>query len=258
MTKTQIGLVIAFIAAATTTSVVQYRTNAALENQLSSVEKEIASVVASSPEVPAEPSPEGHSLRLPAEDSDAEITRLKNEVVALRQKVRELNGFATAAEEKEALRQRLGGQDFEIETQPAAPFSTNRYYQKELWADVGLDSPEATLQTALWAARIANVERHLETYLLANRTEEQKAVILERAKSKGFGWDPTSNSLGIRIEVIEPSRDPSEMVYHVVLDKGKDQAAIHARYSLRKVEGVWLIVQKTSTDHSPEDYFVPR
>src|SRR5688500_6062418 len=105
MTKIQIGLTAVFIAALTSTSVLQYRTNETLENQLSSVEKEIASASASLPNDQIEPSPEGHSLRLPAENSDAEVMRLENEVVALRQKIHELNGFATAAEEKEALRQ---------------------------------------------------------------------------------------------------------------------------------------------------------
>jgi hypothetical protein len=258
MTKTQIGLVLAFIAAATATSLIQYRTNAVLENQLSSVEKEIASLSTSSPEVRTEPSSQSHSLRLPAEESDAEITRLKNEVAALRQKVRELNGFATAAEEKEALRQRLGGQDFEIETQPAAPFSANRYYPKELWADVGLDSPEATLQTSLWAIQVGNFERWWETGPLSDLSAEQKNIILQRAKRNGLNAHPSSGAVGIKIDAIQQGSDPSERAYHVVLDKGKDQPAIHAQYSLRKVDNVWRIARLGMSDHSREDYFVPQ
>ena len=254
MTRSHLGF-IALVAGAITISLLLFRANARLEEKLLELEMRPASADTSITNEVSVSFPE--TLSTAPNDNKAEVIALRHEVNLLRQKIAEMSGFATEVEEKEALRQRLGGHDFEIETEPGARFAAKRYYRKELWEDAGLQTPEAALQTALWAVSTTNIDRRLEAHHWpTNLTEERKSLVIARIRKNGFPLDPAAGALGVKIESISGTSDVRD--YSVILDNGPNQPARQAQFSLNYANGAWRVGRIMLHGGGDDDYMVPK
>lgn len=258
MTKTQISAAMAFVLTLTGVMIFQFRTNARLKQEL---------VVLRERPLGAVPSPQNgaiigrgqETLEESANPDERELVNLREEAAALQEKVRSMRKAHDPLNEKEALWQRLGGDDFEIETVPGSPFVPGRYYTRELWADAGLDSASGALQTVLWAVRSGNVSRYFEAHKFReNLTPQQKASLIARMQSHGFGRNPAVDAIGIKINAAEGREDSPNMTYHVVLDRGEAQPPQHASYHFENAEGIWRLDQLMMGGDPPDEYVVPR
>lgn len=259
MTKIQTGVAAALAAAAVTTTVVQYRTNLELKEELRA--REELPLVAPPERTEENPKRPVQIAALPAAGDSSELFQLRGEVTALRQKIRELTSATSSIEEKEALRQRLGpnGQgELRIESEAGTPFAPNRYYAKELWSDVGLDSPEATLQTALWAVKSGNVARLVEAQHWPEKvTEERKNIAIARMNNQGLGMFPGADAVGLKVESFGGTLQSADIDYVVILDRGKELPPQRTHFHMHNVDGNWRL-GKVMMEGASDGYFVPK
>ena len=188
----------------------------------------------------------------------SELFRLRAEVTALRRTLGEMKGTISSAEENEALRKRLGGQAITIETMPGTPFAPNRYYAIELWSDVGSDSPEATVQTAIAAIQSGNVDRLLEvSHWPTNQTQEIKDRINSYLSPRAIQKLPWAEAIGLKIESFGGTLSSPDIEYWVVFDRGNDLGPIRAQFHLDNVQGYWRlgrIIAETESGKTYEDF----
>lgn len=253
MTKLQLGATAAFVAVAVTTCVIQHQTTLHLKEEIHKRQQQAAAAAAFPAAVPSRARP--ISATSPNKN---ELLRLRGEVTALRQRVREMSGTTLLISNMDEMRRRLGGGIFPIEQTPGTPFARNRYYPREIWGDVGLDSPQAVLQTALWAATSGNFDRLVDSlHWPANSSTEQKNSVLARLRKEGLGAFPGLDAVGIRIENWGGTLASDDIHYFAWLDYGKDRPAEHVSFFLNKVDGNWRLAPRIPVDGNREDYSIP-
>ncbi len=255
MTKLKTGLVAASLIAAVTTTIIEYRANLRLRNEIAQLQGQLADQQAFVKSSDATGKPDGSRKVLPVGADQRELLRLRAEVTRLRRSLIDLNASVGTAQEKDALRRRLGGTDLQIESQPGKPFAPHHYYPKELWADVGLDSPEATLQTALWAAKSGAVSRVVEAM---NLSQEQKQIFLSRWTSESLNQFPGVSAIGIKIESFGGTLESSRIDYIGILDEGEGQPPKRAHFYVDNVEGNWRLAPNISIEGDADQYLLAK
>jgi hypothetical protein len=115
------------------------------------------------------------SPRSLTEEESRELLRLRGQVGALRQQSRELE---TAREENRQARATLENR---LASKSAAPGTTATadYWPQDSWAFKGYATPDAALQSSLWAANNGDLKA-----LLASATGEMQKSIAEDLKGK--------------------------------------------------------------------------
>jgi RNA polymerase sigma factor (sigma-70 family) len=255
MTKIQTSLVVLLVGAAVSTSIWQHRHNLRLKRELKDREQPVASALAGAPAVRQI---RDRDWSFGPDTNRIELFRLRAEVTSLKRLLREMNDSTLSVAEIQAMRKRLGGVAFPIEQNPGTPFARNRYYPEGIWADVGLDSPEAVLQTALWAMKSGNIDRLGEALHWPNTiTPEQKASVIERLKRQGLGPFPGSDSIGIRIENWGGTLGSELIQYSAWFDYGEGREAEHVAFFLKRTGDEWRLSPLIPVDGKIDDYSVP-
>jgi len=94
-------------------------------------------------------------IAAPGSGEHTELLRLRNEIRQLRAQKRE-------AEKLREENQRLAAEIKSGNVTPPKLSDMEGYVAKETWANIGFTTPEATLQTLLWAMSTANLEQLLQ------------------------------------------------------------------------------------------------
>jgi len=255
MTKFKASLLAVCVLGSTTTALLEYRTIRNLRGEIRDRDRRLAEQTANAPAnviqnaFPASPAKGG-------KDSNSnEILKLRDMVTRQKQSLEGLQAQVRDAQQVEAFRKRLGGTEFQIETNIGTPYAPNHYYARELWADVGLESPEATLQTALWAASSGQVARLVEAMALPR---DKKDKVLSKWSPETVRNVPGANAAGVKIEAFGGTLESQRIDYVVVIDEGEGQLPKRAHYSLEKVDGNWRLAPSISMEGGHDDYLVPQ
>jgi hypothetical protein len=118
---------------------------------------------------------QGKSSQPLTEDQSRELLRLRGEAGLLRQQIRELQAVRDQnPKAHEALES-----DLKNQSAGAASAATADYWPQDSWAFKGYATPDAALQSSLWAANNGDVKA-----LLASATGEMQKVMEEDLKNK--------------------------------------------------------------------------
>jgi RNA polymerase sigma factor (sigma-70 family) len=179
----------------------------------------------------------------------AEVNRLRGQLSGLRTSLQ-------SAQAQEALRQRLGGTELQVETTPGHPFAPHHYYPAETWIDAGLDSPEAVLQTALWAAKSGDINRFLDAQ---NATAEEKDAFLRRWAPDTIKNYPGATAKGLKVEAFGGTLASDQIEYILVLDQAEDQPPQRAHFTLEKTpDAHWRLKGGVLMEGGAADYLLPQ
>jgi len=242
MTKAQFGILATALAAAVSLNVAQFAINRDLRSKLDRPASDLQSELARpAPQPAARPAPGSETSESRPPDQ-TELLRLRGKISQLRNQLNDVSVTKSAAENAANLWKRLGGKPFSVEASPGAPFVPNSYYPRDQWTAVGLNTHEATLQTAFAAMKSG------DTDLLAGAidwksslTEAQKQEAIARLKSNGTGSYPGAGAVGIKIESLGGTLDSANVEYVVILDQGTDLPSLRAHYYLNRVEDGWRL-----------------
>jgi len=253
MGKLKASLLTVCVLGSTTIALLEYRTILNLKREIRDRDRLLAEQAAAAPataiqrELPAAPKVANGS-------NSQEILKLRDLVTRQRQSLEGLQAQLGNAEAVEAFRKRLGGTELQIERNIGSTFAPGHYYPRKLWADVGLASPEATLQTALWAASSGQVARLFDAM---NLPRDKRERVLSSWSPETLRNLPGANAAGVKIEAFGGTLDSERIEYVVVIDEGEEQHWKRAHFYLDKVDGKWRLAPNISMEGGNNDYLVP-
>src|SRR5581483_5050858 len=249
MTKLQAGIIGAIVVATATPLVIQHQAQAKLQNQVRALQEQVDELARLKMENERLSNllAQAQSAQTLAEDEKAQLLRLRAEVGRLRQ---ETNNVAKLREENRQLRTAQAARQIvppnrqPTPTQPDEPQSV----PKESWAFAGYASPEATVQSLLWALRQGD-DQAFQAYL-NGLTPELRDKIEKDAASRGpnafagLGADETGDMTGFRIlETIPVSGD--ETLVRLQSDGAGGDGPVQ-NFMLKQIEGQWKIAGQPS------------
>jgi RNA polymerase sigma factor (sigma-70 family) len=257
MTKMKAGVAVLVLGAAVAIPVLQHKKQVVLKDRLMMQQQHLAARIAPPTQYAT---PERQRFLSQPQPDQSELLRLRAEVTALRRQLGAMKGAINSAEENEALRKRLGGEAITIETTSGTPFAPNRYYAAELWSDVGSDSPEGTLQTAIAAIKSGNIDRLLEiSHWPTNQTQEIKDRINSYLSPQAIQKLPWAESIGVKIESFGGTLSSPDIHYIVIFDHGNDLGPVRSHFYVDNVNGNWRLGRIIAeTGKSSEDYLFRR
>jgi hypothetical protein len=209
-------------------------------------------ITSEAPTTSAQPPPKSPAQQ-PVQDQN-ELLRLRGEVNQLRGKVASMRTETTRLQEADSLRERLGT-ELQIERTAGAPFAPNHYYARELWSDVGLDAPEAVLQTALAAVTSGNLERMIETL---NLSESERAGLLKRWSSDALREFPGASAIGVKVMAFGGTLNSPKIEYILEFDNGQTVPASKAHFTLDNIDGKWRMRPNVDIEGPGDGYVVPK
>ena len=242
MTKTKIGILATALAAAVSLNIAQFAINRDLRSKVASPALDLEGEL-------AEPLPQPAALPVVgSEPSDSrpqdqgELLRLRGKVSQLRNQLNNLSITKSAAENDANLWKRIGGRAFSVEARPGAPFVPNRYYPRDQWTPVGLDAPEATLQTAFAAMKTGDTDLLASAiHWKSSLTEAQKQEAIARLQSNDTGAYPGARAVGIKIESFGGTLESPTIHYVVIVDQGTDLPPKRTHFQLIRVDDGWRL-----------------
>ena len=230
MTKLKLGLSALVIAGATTALVVQHQTQTRLRAENESLMQQLAQLKTGNESLSNRLAATGNSKSLSDEQFN-ELLRLRGEVGVLRGQTDELRKLAQARQSPE--RQNLSAANASL---------TETNFPRESWGFAGYATPEAAIQSMLWAKSVGDVKTFLasgapgvsngmlNSYLKAESDEARSKILVDGSKN----WS------GFQILNQIPLADDVVML-HVQLQmqiNGAPQQG-DTMMELKKIDGEW-------------------
>jgi hypothetical protein len=168
----------------------------------------------------------------------SEVHKLRNEVSQLRVGVKAVEQLRTENQQLRQANQQLQGGPKNGVVTPAAATSQEGYYAKENWAFTGYATPEAALQSVIWAMR----EGDTKTFLAGLAPEEMERVQKEwgsksEAQISADAKRGTDKINSIRILESKALSD-DEVVLNVYAAGGEDKVR---KISMKRVGVEWRL-----------------
>jgi hypothetical protein len=175
-----------------------------------------------------------------SEDESRELLRLRGQAGVLRQQTRELGRV------REENRQAHTALEATLKNQTAAPKSaaTADYWPQDSWAFKGYGSPDATLQTSLWAANTGDLKA-----LMASVTGDLQKVIEDDVKGKSEtevqvkAMDEVMGFKSVRVVSREPQGEDTVVL---TFEAEVGQGSRIERMVMKKVGSDWKLVGSPS------------
>jgi RNA polymerase sigma factor (sigma-70 family) len=217
------------VASAATTLMVQHQTQEKLRAENESLTQQLAQLQTDNENFSNRLAATNNSEKLPNEELN-ELLKLRGEVGKLREQT---NALATLREENHQLRSTLLAQK-KSETPRALRTVSQTDFPKESWTFAGYATPEAAMETWVWAMDTHN-EKTMLASLVTEKQDEWRKLFESESPEEKFKSAPFS---GYHIHAMENLSD-TEATVNIVIDLHDGSKTGEQRYKFKKVGAEW-------------------